>query len=601
MNRQRLSRRLMLLVVSLLFAGTSPALLQAAGYVQHNIVSDVPLLADLTDPNLINPWGITPPNFWVCDQATGLSTVYTNSTATGAETVSTTVVTVAPPASRTTPGGTCTGIVDNTTAGAFAPATGVNANFIFATQDGTISARNGATSVLKVDNSAAGAVYDGLAIFNSASTNYLYAANFNAGTIDVFDANYNKATLAGNFSDPTVPAGFAPFNIQNLGGKLYVTYAKQDPSKRVDLAGVGNGYVAVFDTNGNLLQHLVSAGPLNSPWGIQIAPSSFGAFGGDLLVGNFRDGMINAFDPTTGKLVGTLQDPSGNPIAIPGLWGLQFGAGGGAGFSNTLYFCAGISVGGSGLQSHGLFGSISTTSAPVIAANGAGVVNGASFGNGLAPGTIAAIFGANLTEGISTCLPPACNPTFRSDNRLNAALVGTQVEINGIPVPMYYASPIQLGIQIPTELGAGTTASLQVIVDGQSSAPAQISIGASTPGVFFSGTNVGAITHSNGSAVTATSPAVAGETVTIYCTGLGLVTPFVPTGEKPSGTVNAVTAPAITIDGIPAQVSFAGLAGGNVGLNQINVVVPTGVHTGTTVPVVVNLNGQLSNTVTLAT
>ena len=320
-----------------------------------------------------------------------------------------------------------------------------------------------------------------------------------------------------------------------------------------------------------------------------------------MLVGNLEDGLINAFNPSTGAFIGGLQDPSGNPIAIPGLWGLQVGASGGAGFPNTLYFTAGISVEGSSLQSHGLLGSISTTSPPVVSANG--VVNGASFTatNGLAPGSIAAIFGNNLTEGISACLPPTCSPTFRSDNRLNSTLAGTQVEIDQVPVPMFYASPIQLGIQIPAELAAGTSATLQVIVDGQPSAATQISIGVSSPGVFFSGTNVGVITHANGTAVTTASPATPGETVTIYATGLGPVSPSVPTGEKASGTVTVVTAPDVTIDTLPAQVSFAGLAGGNVGLNQINVVVPAAVHTGTSVSVVLNIGGQQSNTVTLAT
>ena len=604
MIRQDFVRPWALLVMAVLFVSLAPQRMHAAsnGYIQHNLVSDVPLLADLTDPNLVNPWGITPPNFWVCDNRTGLSTVYSNSTATGTVAVTTTVVTVPPPASRTGPGGTCTGIVDNTTAGAFAPAPGVNASFIFATQDGTISARNGATAVLKVDNSAAGAVYDGLAIFNSATANFLYAANFHAGTIDVFDSNFAKATLAGSFTDPSVPAGFAPFNIQNLGGKLYVTYALQDAAKINDVAGVGNGHVAVFDTNGNLLAHLISGGPLNSPWGIQIAPPNFGAFANDLLVDNFRDGMINAFDPATGKFVGTLQDPSGNPIAIPGLWALQVGAGGGGGFPNTLYFAAGISVNGSGIQSHGLLGAISTTAPPAVAANG--IVNNGSFAtgsNGLAPGTITAIFGANLTQGIAACLAPACSPTFRADKRLNTTLVGTQVEINGIPVPIFYASPIQLGVQIPTELTAGTSATLQVTVAGQSSPPSTVSIGATSPGIFFSGASIGAITHVDGSAVTATSQAVPGETVTLYATGLGQVAPAVPTGQVATGTTITVATPTVTIDSLPATVQFSGLAGCCVGLNQINVVVPTNVHTGTNVPVVVTVGVQQSNTVTMAT
>ena len=584
----------------LLVANPCRTLAASNGYIQHNIVSDVPLLADLTDPNLVNPWGIVPPNFWVCDQGTGLSTVYTNSTATGLETVSTTVVTVAPPAGRTTPGGSCTGIVDNTTPGAFAPVAGATANFIFATQDGTISARNGATSVLKVDNSAAGAIYDGLAIFNSPTANFLYAANFSAGTIDVFDTNYNKFVPAGGFTDPSVPAGFAPFNIQNLGGRLFVTYAKQNAAKRADVPGVGNGYVAVFDTNGNLLQHLISGGPLNSPWGIQLAPPTFGQFGGDLLVGNFQDGLINAFDPSTGAYVGTLKDPAGNNIAIPGLWGLQVGAGGGAGFPNTLYFAAGISVGGSPLQAHGLFGSISTTSPPVVSASG--VVNAASFTagtSGLAPGSIAVIFGSNFTEGIEACLPPACNATFRIDNRLNTTLAGAQVEINQVPVPLFYASPVQLAVQIPVELPPGSTASLQVTVNGQSSAPVQVPIGAAAPGLFFSGANVGVITHANGTLVTTASPATPGETVTIYATGLGLTSPVVPTGVRAAANVSVVTGPTVTIDSLSAQAA-AGLANGSVGLNTVSVVVPAGVHRGTNVPVVLNIGSQQANTVTLA-
>src|SRR5205807_3695212 len=148
-----------------------------------------------------------------------------------------------------------------------------------------------------------------LAILATGANPQLYAANFHTGAIDVFDANFKPVTLpAGSFADPAVPAGFAPFNIQNLGGRLFVTYARQDAAKVFDVAGAGNGYVAVFDTSGKLLQHLISGGPLNSPWGIQIAPATFGKFPLAVLVGNFGDGMINAFDPITGALLGTLQD-----------------------------------------------------------------------------------------------------------------------------------------------------------------------------------------------------------------------------------------------------------------------------------------------------
>jgi uncharacterized protein (TIGR03118 family) len=484
----------------------------------------------------------------------------------------------------------------------FSPASGVNGSFLFATEDGTISSRNGSAAVIKVDNSASGAIYTGLAIFNSATVNYLYVANFHAGTIEVYDGNFNKATLPGTFSDPFVPSGFAPFNIQNLGGKLYVTYAKQDATKSIDVAGVGNGYVAVFDTNGNLIQHLISNGPLNSPWGIQIAPPSFGAFANDLLVGNFEDGMINAFNPSTGQLIGTMQDPSGNPIANPGLWALQFGNGGSGGFDTTLYFTAGVSVEGSGIQSHGLFAAITTTAPPSVPANG--IVNGASFvssSNALgvagccAPGSIAAIFGTNLTENGSACLPPACSPAFRSDKRLAATLAGAQVEVDGVPVPMLYASPVQLGIQIPAELMAGSTASVQVIVDGQSSAATTLNVAAFSPGIF-----AGAITHADGTAVTTANAAVVGETVTIYATGLGQTSPAVPTGELPSGTVTTLTMPTVTIGGIPAQVQSSILSG-SVGVNQINAIVPSGVQTGTTVPVVASIGGLQSNAVNMAT
>ena len=436
---------------------------------------------------------------------------------------------------------------------------------------------------------------------SSATANYIYAANFNSGKIDVYDGNWNAATLPGSFADPQVPAGFAPFNIWNLGGKLYVTYAKQDSAKHDDIAGAGNGYVAVFDTNGNLLTHLISGGQLDSPWGLAIAPASFGTFANDLLVGNFRDGTINAFDPSTGKFAGTLQDPAGNPIVNVGIWGMMFGTGGGAGYANTLYFVAGISA-GTGIQTHGLLGSISTTAAPIIAANG--IVNNASFAastNPLAPGSIAAIFGANLTEGITACLAPACNPTFRTDKRLNSTLAGTQVMVNGTPAPIFYASPIQVGFQVPSELTAGTTASVQVEVAGQSSPPNTISISQFSPGIFFGGANVGAVTHADGSAVTATSPAALGEVVSIYGTGLGQTSPAVPTGALSTGTVNTVTSATVSIDGMPAQVQFSGLASCCVGLNQINVMVPANARVAAAVPVIVSVGGQPANTVTIAT
>jgi uncharacterized protein (TIGR03118 family) len=172
------------------------------------------------------------------------------------------------------------------------------------------------------DRSAAGAVYKGLATATRSEGPLLYAANFGSGRVDVYDGNMNLLSLPGAFSDPQIPSGFAPFNIANLGGTLYVSYAKQDAQHHDDVAGPGNGYIDMYDLNGLLLGRVVSGGPLNSPWGMVLAPASFGAFGGALLVGNFGDGAINAFDAVLGTYLGSLQDGTGNTIHISGLWGL---------------------------------------------------------------------------------------------------------------------------------------------------------------------------------------------------------------------------------------------------------------------------------------
>ncbi len=188
-----------------------------------------------------------------------------------------------------------------------------------------------------------------------------FAANFHAGTIDIFDSNFQAVPGAGLFADPTIPAGFAPFNIRMIGGNLFVTYAKQDDEKEDDVAGIGNGFINVFDTNGHLLKRFASNGTLNSPWGLVKAPSGFGQFGGSLLVGNFGDGRINAFDPATGTLLGHLDDTQGNPIVIQGLWDFVFGNGAQGGDVTKLYFTAGI-PGDGNLEDHGLFGCLSFSS-----------------------------------------------------------------------------------------------------------------------------------------------------------------------------------------------------------------------------------------------
>jgi uncharacterized protein (TIGR03118 family) len=327
-------------------------------YVQHNLVSDLPGLADRVDPNLVNPWGIafgpTTP-FWIADNHTGLSSVYNGS---GAQTRAAVPI---PGPVVGGPLGAPTGIAFNSSTIDFAVTPGQPAKYLFATEDGTIAAWNsGAAAVLKVNLSALGAVYKGLALGSSGGKNYLYAANFSASRVDVFDANFAPVALAGTFADPNLPAGYAPFNVQNVGGKLYVAYALQDADKHDDVAGAGNGYVNVFDTSGQLLNRFASKGPLNSPWGVVLAPTGFGGLDGALLVGNFGDGRINAFNATTGTWLTAVQDGSGKAISIEGLWGLTFGNGSQAGDSHTLYFTAGIAGSGS-VEDHGLFGSIAPT------------------------------------------------------------------------------------------------------------------------------------------------------------------------------------------------------------------------------------------------
>lgn len=328
---------------------------------QTNLVSNIPGLASTTDPNLVNPWGISASStspFWISDNGTGVTTLY-NGAGTPFPPASPLVVTVAPPAGSP-PGTTATptGTVFNGT-GDFQVGPGAPARFIFATEDGTISGWNPGVAptntVLEVP--ATGAVYKGLALGSTPAGNFLYAANFHGATVDVFDKSYAPATMPpGAFTDAALPAGFAPFGIANIGGDLYVTYAKQGADRHDDVAGRGNGFVDVFSTSGALIRRLASGRPLNSPWGLALAPASWGRVAGDLLVGNFGDGAINVFDPSSGDWRGGLKTDDG-PLSIPGLWGLRFGNGGNGGDPSALFFTAGPND-----EQDGLFGSL--TQAP---------------------------------------------------------------------------------------------------------------------------------------------------------------------------------------------------------------------------------------------
>jgi len=323
-------------IAFLLVCGALPCtLLHADSFLQTNLVSDISGMAAATDPHLKDPWGMsfsaTSP-IWVSDRMTGVATVYT-----GSGTVAPLVVTVPPGTATTGPTGQV--FAGPTTSFTL---NGTPASFIFDTLGGTVDAWNGGSAATVVATTT-GARYEGLALAN----NTLYAANFvSGGGINVFNPSYTPVTLSGKFTDPNIPAGYAPFNIQNVNGDLYVEYAKLTAGVPVPLPG-GGGYVDVFDTNGNLLQRLVSNGPLNAPWGITMAPAGFGSFGNDLLIGNFGNGEINAFNPTTGAFLGTLTDASGNPLVDSGLWALDFGNS--SANPDALYFTAGLNSGNDGL------------------------------------------------------------------------------------------------------------------------------------------------------------------------------------------------------------------------------------------------------------
>jgi len=322
---------------------------------QINLVSDIPGLAPVTDPNLVNPWGLSSSGgspIWVSDNGAGVSTLYN----TAGQPQALVVQIQGPPGPVPTPG-TPTGTVFSG-GNNFALPSSPKFNFMFATEDGQIEGWSSGTSAI-IAAATPDAVYKGLAIGTSALGDTAYAANFHAGSIDVFNSSLAQTTVSGGFTDPALPSGYAPFNIQNLGGKLFVTYAQQDADKKDDVAGAGHGFVDVFDTNGNLQGRLISQGNLNSPWGLAIAPNGFGPFAGDLLVGNFGDGSINVYDPNTGALIDTLKDANGNPIDIPGLWGLRPGNGGNGGIASDIYFAAGIPGPGGEVEDHGLFGVLS--------------------------------------------------------------------------------------------------------------------------------------------------------------------------------------------------------------------------------------------------
>jgi uncharacterized protein (TIGR03118 family) len=341
-------------------AGAAPAS-AAGGYTVTELVSDQSGVATNRDTDLVNAWGLaagpTTP-WWVSDNGTNKSTLYDAS-----GTKQSLVVTVTgAPTGAVFNGGTSFVVSNGTQSGP--------ALFLFANESGRIRGWNPtvgtttppSTSTFTVVNrSGKGAIFKGLAIASTSNGDRLYATDFHNAIVDVFDGSFHQIRTAGAFQDPNIPDGFAPFGIQNIGGSIFVTYAKQDAKAEDDVAGAHLGFVDMYDASGKLLERVASRGPLNAPWGLAMAPSNFGGRSGDLLVGNFGNGTIHAYDVSTNPptLEGTVRAPNGDPLVIDGLWALEFGMGDATvnGSTNTLFFTAGPAG-----ETHGLFGTITPAS-----------------------------------------------------------------------------------------------------------------------------------------------------------------------------------------------------------------------------------------------
>jgi len=336
---------------------------QAQQYMVTNLVSDESGVAAATDTNLVNPWGMSRSStspWWISDNGTGLSTLYS-----GTGTAASLVVTVPTGDPTMSPTGTPTGTLHNSTTGFVLP-NGNPASFMFVTEDGTISGWNGGTSAVITVNTKSASVFKGAALAtvwlpHFGNSTFLYVADFRKGRIQVYDSSFHHVpSMEHLFRDEWIPAGYAPFNVQNIGGELYVAWAKQDDQKHDEVDGPGLGFVDVFSPLGFLLRRMQHGPWLNGPWALAMASGDFGVYSHDLLVGQFGSGNIAVYDPVTGEFKGLLQDSTNNPIAINGLWGLSFGSGGSSGPATTLYFTAGLDD-----ENHGLFGTITPIQNPL--------------------------------------------------------------------------------------------------------------------------------------------------------------------------------------------------------------------------------------------
>ena len=341
-----------LAVVACAVAFSAPALADAGNYDVTKLVADVPGVAANTDTNLVNGWGIamraTSP-IWVSNNGTGTSTLYNG---LGVQVSPPSPVLI--PAASGSGQGVPTGITSNPSTSDFLlGGQGTAAIFLWATEDGAIAAWNGGPAATIKFAAKDGAVYKGLALAGNGSSFRLYAADFHNGKIDVLDNTFTPTSVAGGFVDPHIPAGFAPFNIMNLQGNLYVAYALREAGGDDEVAGAGLGFVDVFDADGFLVARAATRGKLNAPWGMAIAPAGFGKFSNHLLVGNFGDGTINAYDVKNFTFAGQFHAANGRTLVSDGLWGIAFGNGFQRQPTDALFFAAGPDD-----ESHGLYGRI---------------------------------------------------------------------------------------------------------------------------------------------------------------------------------------------------------------------------------------------------
>jgi len=429
---------LLLLAATLTLGISSSTQAQQTGFMQTNLVSNTAGAATTTDPQLLNPWGISflpGQDFWISDNNSGVSTLYDNNGNKD------TALVVTIPGATKNPNGNCnpgcpTGTVANAGSG-FG-----GGQFIFDTEDGLVAIWTGAsnTATVAFDNSASGAVYKGLALLNG---NSLLAANFNSGKVDVLNNTFQSAPLNGSFTDPNLPAGYAPHGIHVINNQVYVAYAMQDAAKHDAMPGAGVGQVDIFDMNGNFVSTFVAAGGhLNAPWGVVAAPSTFGQFPNAILVGNFGDGTINAFD-TKGNFLGQVTNSANTPLVNPGLWDMVFGAGGPLGNPGTLF----LTAGGGNQPNFPAGGSTTSVFASVVPA---AAVTSANFSLSLSSPSVTLASGGSATVTVS------------------AAAVG------GFNSPISLTCAASAGLTCafnPSTINAGSTAGSTLTVSAASVAP----------------------------------------------------------------------------------------------------------------------------------